>query len=78
MRPMESFVVRVHTPADPLTDGGDEPPQLRGVVQHVHTGHSRTFRDAEELHSVIAEETARAIGRAGSFSAIQAGDRHRP
>ena len=65
---MDTFVVRVHTSTDPLTDGGVEPPSLRGVIQHVHSGRSTTFRDAEELQRVIADETASAVARAASLS----------
>ena len=61
-------MVRVHTSAEPLTDGGVEPPGLRGVIQHVHSGRSRTFRDGAELQSVIAEETASAMARAAPLS----------
>ncbi len=52
---METFVVRVHTPVDPCWGGDVEAPALCGVVQHVHSGRSHPFHDAEELGRLIGE-----------------------
>ncbi len=51
-------MVRIYTPTDPHIDEDVEPPRVCGVVQHFHTGRSRTFRDAEELQRIITEEAA--------------------
>ncbi len=61
---METFVVRVYTSTDPLTEGDPQPRGLCGVVQHVHSGRTRTFRGAEELERVITEEASSRLASA--------------
>ncbi len=48
-------MVRVYTPVDRCWAGDAEPAGLCGVVQHVHSGRSHTFHDAEELGRLIGE-----------------------
>jgi hypothetical protein len=47
---MDTFVVRV---LGPMADGGEEETSLRGVVEHVASGTSDTFRTADELVSFL-------------------------
>ncbi|HEX9824895.1 MAG TPA: hypothetical protein VGB51_10970 [Actinomycetota bacterium] len=49
---MESFIVRVWVPGD---DEHEVTPGLRGQVQHLATGSTRTFRNPQELLASILE-----------------------
>lgn len=49
---METFVVRVWVPAE----GGSTAP-MRGTVQHVASGETTPFTDADELISFLALAT---------------------
>jgi hypothetical protein len=44
---VETFVVRIWTPADEVDD--PERFRLRGRIEHVHSGEQKTFRGAGEL-----------------------------
>lgn len=46
---MEQFVIRLWAPAPVSGDPATEDPGMRGVVSHVATGRSETFRDGREL-----------------------------
>jgi hypothetical protein len=46
---MDQFVIRLWAPAPSPGDSPDVEPGLRGVVSHVGTGRSETFRDGREL-----------------------------
>jgi hypothetical protein len=46
---VEHFVVRLWMPAPAAGDPIDADPGLRGVVSHVASGRSETFRDGREL-----------------------------
>jgi hypothetical protein len=46
---MDQFVVRLWAPAPTASDGAEVEPGLRGVISHVGTGRSETFRDGREL-----------------------------
>jgi hypothetical protein len=46
---MEHFVIRLWVPAPGTTDGDAAEPGLHGVVSHVSSGRSETFRDGSEL-----------------------------
>jgi hypothetical protein len=46
---METFVVRVWTPAD-----AGEPVGLHGIVEHVGSGEQRRFRGPEELLTALS------------------------
>ena len=51
---MDQFVVRLWVPAPSARDSPEVEPGLRGVVRHVGTGRSETFRDGRELlHRLI-------------------------
>jgi hypothetical protein len=51
MRPVDTFVVRLWTPADHATPAGD----ARGIARHVGTGRWATFRDGAELLALLQE-----------------------
>jgi hypothetical protein len=48
---VETFVVRIWTPAEMVDDL--ERLRLRGRVEHVHSGVQETFRGAEELFAFL-------------------------
>ena len=48
---MESYIVRVWVPPD---DDAELAGGLRGLVQHLSTGATRTFRTPEELLAALA------------------------
>jgi hypothetical protein len=51
---MDQFVIRLWAPAPSAGDSPDVEAGLRGVVSHVATGRSETFRDGRELlHRLI-------------------------
>lgn len=45
-----TFVVRLWGPGEPTGDG---PEALRGVVEHVRSGQSKPFRDADALLALL-------------------------
>ena len=51
MRHVDTFVVRLWTPADHAAPAGD----ARGIARHVGTGRWATFRDGAELLALLAE-----------------------
>jgi hypothetical protein len=44
---METFVIQIPTP--PEATGPTNPDELRGLVEHVGSGHRQRFVDAREL-----------------------------
>ena len=46
---MEHFVIRLWVPAPSAGDPGEADPGMRGVVSHVSSGRTETFRDGREL-----------------------------
>jgi hypothetical protein len=52
MRAVDTFVIRLWSPADHATPGGDDP---RGVASHVGTGRAAAFRDGGELLTLLRE-----------------------
>lgn len=46
---MEHYVVRLWVPAAAAGDGEPTDPGMHGVVSHVPTGRTETFRDGREL-----------------------------
>jgi hypothetical protein len=54
---VETFVVRIWTPADPATDAG-----VRGTVEHVRTSTSHTFGDGDELLAILTASRAEVAG----------------
>jgi hypothetical protein len=46
---VDQFVIRLWSPAPNGGDAPEEDPGMRGVVSHVATGRSETFRDGREL-----------------------------
>ena len=46
---MEHYVVRLWMPASGTADAPDADPGMHGVVSHVPTGRTETFRDGREL-----------------------------
>jgi hypothetical protein len=46
---VDQFVIRLWAPAPSVGDAPEEDPGMRGVVSHVPTGRSETFRDGREL-----------------------------
>ena len=44
---METFVIQIPTPAEGTAEPG--PDELRGVVEHVGSGHRQPFADTREL-----------------------------
>ena len=51
MRHVDTFVVRLWTPADHAAPAGD----ARGIARHVGTGRWATFRDGAELLALLRE-----------------------
>ena len=52
IHPVDTFVIRLWSPADLATGAGDDP---RGVARHVGTGRSAAFRDGGELLRLLRE-----------------------
>jgi hypothetical protein len=52
---MDSFVVRLWTPAASAGDPSDAHPGIHGTAHHVGSGRSATFRDGRELLGVLDE-----------------------
>ena len=50
--PVDTFVIRLWSPADHAADTGDSP---RGVARHVGTGRAAAFRDGDELIALLRE-----------------------
>jgi hypothetical protein len=50
--PVDTFVIRLWSPADNAADTGDSP---RGVARHVGTGRAAAFRDGDELIALLRE-----------------------
>ena len=50
LHPVDTFVIRLWSPADHAADTGDSP---RGVARHVGTGRAAAFRDAEQLIALL-------------------------
>ena len=50
--PVDTFVIRLWSPADHAADTGDAP---RGVARHVGTGRAAAFRDGKELLALLRE-----------------------
>ena len=50
--PVDTFVIRLWSPADHAADTGDSP---RGVARHVGTGRAAAFRDGEELIALLRD-----------------------
>ena len=46
---MEHYVVRLWVPAPSVGDAADRDQGMHGVVSHVPTGRTETFRDGREL-----------------------------
>jgi hypothetical protein len=46
---MEHYVIRLWVPAPSAGDATDADPGMHGVVSHVATGRSQTFRDGRDL-----------------------------
>jgi hypothetical protein len=49
MRRVDTFVIRLWSPADPATPTGD----ARGIARHVGTGRAAAFRDGAELLELL-------------------------
>ena len=56
LHPVDTFVIRLWSPADHAADTGDSP---RGVARHVGTGRAAAFRDGDELIALLRELPAR-------------------
>ena len=50
--PVDTFVIRLWSPADHAADTGDRP---RGVARHVGTGRAAAFRDGDELIALLRD-----------------------
>ncbi len=50
--PVDTFVIRLWSPADHAADTGDSP---RGVARHVGTGRAAAFRDGDELIALLRD-----------------------
>ena len=59
--PVDTFVIRLWSPADHAADTGDSP---RGVARHVGTGRAAAFRDGDELIALLRELPGREEGSA--------------
>ncbi|HEU0243838.1 MAG TPA: hypothetical protein VFQ75_08030 [Candidatus Limnocylindrales bacterium] len=53
---MDTFVIRLWSPADHAADTGDSP---RGVARHVGTGRAAAFRDGDELIALLRDLPSR-------------------
>jgi hypothetical protein len=51
MRHVDTFVIRLWTPADHAAPAGD----ARGIARHVGTGRAAPFRDGAELLALLVE-----------------------
>ena len=61
---MEHYVIRLWVPAPGAGDATDTDPGMHGVVSHVATGRSQTFRDGRDLlQRLIDLRTSPAIER---------------
>lgn len=49
---MDTFVIRLWSPAEPAATCADDP---RGVARHIATGHAAAFRDGAELLALLRE-----------------------
>jgi hypothetical protein len=49
---VDTFVIRLWSPADPAADAGDAP---HGIARHVATGRSAPFRDGGELLTLLRD-----------------------
>jgi len=49
---VDTFVIRLWTPADHAADADDSP---RGVARHVGTGRAAAFKDADELLALLRD-----------------------
>ena len=49
---VDTFVIRLWSPADHAADTGDSP---RGVARHVGTGRAAAFRDGDELIALLRD-----------------------
>ena len=54
--PVDTFVIRLWSPADHAAHTGDSP---RGVARHVGTGRAAAFRDGDELIALLRDLPAR-------------------
>lgn len=52
---MDTFVIRLWTPAESAGDPGDARPGVHGTAHHVGSGRTATFRDGRELLDVLDE-----------------------
>ena len=52
---MEQYVIRLWVPAPGAGDATDTDPGMHGVVSHVATGRSQTFRDGRDLLQQLIE-----------------------
>ena len=52
LHPVDTFVIRLWSPADHAADTGDSP---RGVARHVGTGRAAAFRDGDELIALLRD-----------------------
>ena len=59
LRPVDTFVIRLWSPADHPADTGDSP---RGVARHVGTGRAAAFRDGDELIELLRDLPGRDEG----------------
>ena len=50
--PVDTFVIRLWSPADHAADTGDSP---RGVARHVGTGRAAAFKDGDELIALLRD-----------------------
>jgi hypothetical protein len=50
LRAVDTFVIRLWSPAALATGDGDDP---RGVARHVGTGRAAAFRDGDELLALL-------------------------
>jgi hypothetical protein len=53
---VDTFVIRLWSPADHAADTGDSP---RGVARHVGTGRAAAFRDGDELIALLRDLPSR-------------------
>ncbi len=65
MPAVDTFVIRLWTPADPATAPGDTP---RGVVEHVGTGRAAAFGDGAALLALLRELPRRGGGPSAGAS----------